>query len=260
MESAPSEPLPAEPGSCPGCGNLARVGALFCAVCGVSLSGSAAATIALPVARAEQAWLRVRSAAFCYLTLLVVVVGSSFVGWTTTDYFVVDLVMATVVGLFAWPLRAVLFNLLRRPQMDALAWALLLLGPPLLWGLNQGLIALVSDVPDVWIGDPVQDLRSVGASAMTIFFLVCVTPPVVEELAFRGLLLESIREPFGTLPAAIVTSALFSILHVALLSFIPLAALALVLAALRMRTGSLWPAIVGHGIFNTITLVVDLGG
>ena len=65
--------------------------------------------------------------------------------------------------------------------------------------------------------------------------------------------LENIREVFGTRPAAIVVSVLFAVLHLALLSFVPLAALALVLAALRVRTGSLWPSIAGHALFNSAT-------
>jgi membrane protease YdiL (CAAX protease family) len=90
-----------------------------------------------------------------------------------------------------------------------------------------------------------------------VFLLVCVTPPLLEEAAFRGVILEKIRESFGVRPAAIVVSVLFSVLHLAMLSFVPLAALALVLVALRIRTDSLWPSIVGHALFNLASLLFE---
>jgi membrane protease YdiL (CAAX protease family) len=138
--------------------------------------------------------------------------------------------------------------------MDAVAWALLLLGPAALWLLNQGLLSTVRDLPGVWVFDPVQDLRAAGASMGTVFVLVCVTPPFLEEAAFRGVILEQLRESFGIRPAAIVVALLFAVLHMAMLSFIPLAGMGLVLAALRIRTRSLWPAIAGHALFNLATM------
>jgi membrane protease YdiL (CAAX protease family) len=42
-----------------------------------------------------------------------------------------------------------------------------------------------------------------------------------------------------------------------MLSFVPLAALALVLVALRIRTDSLWPSIVGHALFNLASLLFE---
>jgi membrane protease YdiL (CAAX protease family) len=112
-------------------------------------------------------------------------------------------------------------------------------------------------LPGAFTLDPILELRSAGASTGTIFLLVCVTPPVLEEAAFRGVIFEKIHQSFGTRPAAIVIAILFSVLHLALLSFVPLAALALVLAAVRIRTGSLWPAIAGHALFNLTTMLFE---
>jgi membrane protease YdiL (CAAX protease family) len=235
---------------------------VFCAACGVPLADASPA-VALPTARARDAWKQVRSAAVCYLVLLAVVlgVGAFDAGERTVELYVVgDVATLLVVVAFGWPMRRDLARLLRVPQMDAAAWALLLIGPGGLWLLNQGLISTIAHLPGVLVSDPVAELRAAGASTVTVFLLVCVTPPLLEEAAFRGVILEKIRESFGVRPAAIVVSILFSILHLAMLSFIPLAALALVLAVLRLRTGSVWPAMVGHACFNGATMLFEVRG
>jgi membrane protease YdiL (CAAX protease family) len=212
------------------------------------------------VVRAREAWRQVRSAAVCYLALLTEVVGfrTFDTGAPTVEWYVAaDVAMLVVVIAFAWPIRRELVGLFRAPRMDAVAWALLLLGPTGLWFLNQGLISTIRDLPGVLVSDPIFELRRAGASTGTVFLLVCVTPPLLEEAAFRGVILEKIRESFGVRPAAIVVSVLFSVLHLAMLSFVPLAALALVLVALRIRTDSLWPSIVGHALFNLASLLFE---
>ncbi len=245
---------------CPACGNVGGAGAAFCAACGVRLSEISQPAVVLPVVRAGDAWQKVRSAAVCYLMLLAVVVGARAFDagdQTITLYAGADAVMLVVVVAFAWPMGRELVRMFRAPHMDAIAWGLLLLGPAGLWLLNFGLLSAVGDLPGILVSDPVQELREAGASTATVFLLVCITPPLLEEAAFRGVILEKIRESFGTRSAAIVVSVLFSVLHMAMLSFIPFAALALVLAALRLRTGSLWPAILGHALFNLAPMLLD---
>lgn len=243
---------PESPPRCPACGTHGGAGALFCASCGFYLGAGQRPAISLPVDRARDAWKKVRSAALFYLSLLAVVLllGGDFGDETVARYLAGDAATAVLVVGFAWPIRRDIVRLFRPPRMDAVSWALLAFGPAVLWLLNHGLVYAFRDVPGTFVSDPVLELRQAGASTTIVLLLVCVTPPLLEELAFRGVLLERIRESFGTQPAAIVVSILFSVLHLALLSFVPLAALALVFAALRVRTGSLWPAVVGHALFN----------
>jgi uncharacterized protein len=253
MESATSSSP-----SCPACGKIGGVGVVFCAVCGVRVAGGSEPLVALPAARAEDAWRRVRSAAICYLALLAVVLVLRMLdsGDRTLELSVAgDVVMFVIIAAFTWPMRREILALFRLPHMDAVAWLLLLLGPASLWLLNEGFLLATGDMPGVWVSDPILALRLAGASNATVLLLVCVTPPLLEEVAFRGVILEKIRESFGVRPAAVVVSMLFSVLHLAMLSFIPFAALALVLAALRIRTASLWPSIVGHALFNLATLL-----
>jgi uncharacterized protein len=79
---------------------------------------------------------------------------------------------------------------------------------------------------------------------------VVLVAPVVEELFFRGLLLGTIRERWGTLAAVIGSSVFFGATHFQPLQFAGLTAAGLVFAAAVVKTGRLGSAIAVHVGFN----------
>lgn len=102
------------------------------------------------------------------------------------------------------------------------------------------------------------DAATVSGVALAIA-VVCLVA-VGEEIAFRGVLLQLLL-PWGTRGAVAVSSALFGLTHtVNLLLGAPPAGVALQVlfsslgatayAALTLRTGSLWPAIVLHATYD----------
>jgi membrane protease YdiL (CAAX protease family) len=231
---------------------------MFCSGCGLQLAEGAPSPGTLPRVRAAAAWQRVRHAALCYLAFLGLVIVTNVLGaegGTVELYVLGDVLLAVTVVVFAWPVRRSIVGLLRVPRMDRVAWGLLLFGPLSLWLLNTGVVSAISGLPATPVSDPILELYLAGAPTWTVLLLVCVTPPLLEEIAFRGVILEQLRDPFGSRPAVVVVSILFSVIHLAMVSFLPFAALALVLAALRLRTGSLWPAILGHAMFNGATML-----
>jgi len=76
--------------------------------------------------------------------------------------------------------------------------------------------------------------------------------PVAEELLFRGILYPAIRQAGFPRLAWWGTSLLFAAIHVNLGAFLPLLALALVLAQLYERTGNLLAPITAHVLFNAL--------
>lgn len=85
--------------------------------------------------------------------------------------------------------------------------------------------------------------------------LAGVVAPFVEELAFRGLLYRWLRERFGLWVGVGASALAFSLVH-GIPALIPaLAALGAILALVYERSGSLWPAIVVHGAYNTVVTV-----
>lgn len=111
-----------------------------------------------------------------------------------------------------------------------------------------------------------QDIQQLGGHTplqlrIPLVLLVVSLGPVVEELLFRGVLLSALLQRRGVLTSVLLTSALFALVHLAGLQFhwyaVPqLFLLALLLAWLRLRSGSIWPAVVAHGTNNMLAVVV----
>jgi membrane protease YdiL (CAAX protease family) len=117
---------------------------------------------------------------------------------------------------------------------------------------------------------------SLGLPTVRVLGLVAANTLVVglsEEVMFRGLLYPALRRRLRIWPAILLTSALFGAVHV--LNVVTTGALAasalqavaaamsgLVFLALRLRTGSLWPAILYHAAwdFGTFVMVIAATG
>ena len=85
--------------------------------------------------------------------------------------------------------------------------------------------------------------------------LTCVIAPVSEEFLFRGYIFTALRNWRGTLPAALITGALFGGVHAGsapAVDLVPLAGLGFGLCLLYRWTGSLYPCIVVHSLNNSL--------
>lgn len=102
--------------------------------------------------------------------------------------------------------------------------------------------------------------RELPLPTLILAFVSVALAGVIEELAFRGVLL-SILLPKGLWRAVIVTSALFGLMHLSNLALgspwysvllqVTFATMAGTgYAAMRIRTGSLWPPIILHAAFD----------
>jgi membrane protease YdiL (CAAX protease family) len=95
-------------------------------------------------------------------------------------------------------------------------------------------------------------------SAIASLLAIAVAPACAEELAFRGALLGAIREAIGPRSAVILSAVLFGAIHLSPGGYrVPFALLlGLALGALRLRTGSVIPGMIAHGVLNATTLMV----
>jgi membrane protease YdiL (CAAX protease family) len=84
--------------------------------------------------------------------------------------------------------------------------------------------------------------------------VICTWIPFVEELTYRGLGY-SLLERFGRWPAILAVGVLFGLAHGLVLSLPIIAAFGCVLAWIRARTGSIFPGIALHSLFNLIALI-----
>jgi membrane protease YdiL (CAAX protease family) len=102
--------------------------------------------------------------------------------------------------------------------------------------------------------DAVRDLfkQLVGADApvaLTVIFLVVIAP-VTEEFFFRGVLQKGLARRYGRTKSIVWSGILFGLVHLLPWQVVPAALLGMLFAWWTDRTGSLWPALVGHAANN----------
>lgn len=113
-------------------------------------------------------------------------------------------------------------------------------------------------------------LKPVGLSGW-IFSIaaIAIAPAICEEILFRGLLTPVFRRAGGAAFAIAASAALFAAIHIdavregdaatTVYYRIPFAfVLGMLLAKIRIDTGSLWPPIIAHATLNATTFVVVL--
>jgi sodium transport system permease protein len=84
-------------------------------------------------------------------------------------------------------------------------------------------------------------------------FYIALLPAVCEELLCRGYLLQAWLPRMGKTRALIAVSIVFGILHLNPYRFLPTAFLGVVLGILAVETRSIFPAMLGHALCNTLT-------
>lgn len=121
----------------------------------------------------------------------------------------------------------------------------------------------VSDLVERRFPTPPEALRAQlaaltpGSSVLALLMLasVALIVPFIEELFFRGALFSPLVRGGAPLVAMLTTSVAFALAHQEPRNWAPLLLVALVLAELRLRGGSIWPGVALHAAFNGITLV-----
>jgi membrane protease YdiL (CAAX protease family) len=85
---------------------------------------------------------------------------------------------------------------------------------------------------------------------------------IFEEIPFRGFYLQAFKQRFGFLKANIITSILFSLIHIQkvivgdYLQIIMLLIIGLWLGYIFEKTKSLWASIIVHSVFNVLTVLL----
>lgn len=94
--------------------------------------------------------------------------------------------------------------------------------------------------------------------AQVLYLLrLCVLAPVLEELVFRGFLMQSLRR-FGDSFALICSALIFSLAHANMIQMPNAFITGLAMGYFALHTGSLIPVIVAHVLNNTIAVSVTL--
>ncbi len=103
-------------------------------------------------------------------------------------------------------------------------------------------------MPDAWDS-------SRAAPFLANALVVVLVAPFVEELLYRGLGMSLLLPFVGPLFSIAVTGVAFGLAHGLVLGLPVLSIFGFTLGWLRWKTGSVYPGIVVHGIFNAAALV-----
>jgi membrane protease YdiL (CAAX protease family) len=183
-------------------------------------------------------------------------------GELSLEWGVVGLALMQLVG-FALPSwlaarragRPAAILALVRPSGRALAGAALVAGS--YWVLSAAL--LVPLVEDLITEDEVRVLAehlSGPEPLVARLLLFALLPALCEELLFRGAIARGLRPRLGLVGAAVLSSAYFALLHGSVARLPITFALAMVLALVTLRSGSLVPAIAIHAGNNAAAVLL----
>ena len=91
-----------------------------------------------------------------------------------------------------------------------------------------------------------------------LFFMaisVSIVAPIVEEILFRGYLLQSLLSHFSEQKSSLISGFCFSIFHLQIAVVIPFMLVGWLFAFTRIKSGSLLPSVFAHASVNTISMV-----
>jgi membrane protease YdiL (CAAX protease family) len=102
-----------------------------------------------------------------------------------------------------------------------------------------------------------QLFRQHGANGFLVplALLIGATPAVCEELLFRGYVQTRLTRSFGPVIGILLASFLFAAFHFDIVHVIAVFPMGLFLGWISWRSGSLFPAMLGHFVNNVISVV-----
>ncbi len=175
--------------------------------------------------------------------------------------------LVALAAIFGWWLGPKAGVRLNRPAGGWVQTAAGFFGMPANWPILLGLTALVA--PFLNSGGPapthpLTDAAAGGAApieAISMLILAAVFAPFIEETIFRGLILTGLSSRLKSFWwANLIQAFLFAAIHPqGPLLWPMLGAIGFMAGVLVHRTGSLWPAILMHGLHNGLLVGLNLG-
>jgi sodium transport system permease protein len=146
---------------------------------------------------------------------------------------------------------------LRRPGWTA--WPAVAIGAPSFLVLGMGVAQLVNTylfpVPESLLEAFSRGL-TLDLGVIQLLFFLSLMPGVLEEIAFRGVLLHGLRKRLSSpWVAAVACGAIFGLFHVSLFRIVPTGLLGVALAMVVIRTRSIYPAMLWHLLNNALALI-----
>jgi membrane protease YdiL (CAAX protease family) len=125
------------------------------------------------------------------------------------------------------------------------------------------LFAVISDCLTRLLGRPLvpdfmADAYATAYCAPLFWIAIAVAAPLLEEVFFRGFLFEGFQySKLGPIGAVLLTSIAWTVLHVqyGVYELSTIFALGIVFGVARLQTGSIYPPLAMHSLFNLLAMV-----
>lgn len=197
-----------------------------------------------------------------YLALLGVQAAGLVYAQVTEDVFpaivATTAALAAVTLAFAVPHRALVLPAYRRAGFGPLGYLLVLLAAPAVCTIVLGYVRGLGDLFGIRVPGELEGLEAHGP--VIAILLVAIVPPLVEELAFRGLLYGGLRSTLTVGETFLISSFAFALLHLSVPSLITHFPIGLYFCWLRHRSGSLWPPMCAHACHNLGVVIAAYQG
>lgn len=177
---------------------------------------------------------------------------------TIANIFVYGLTLMLIIGVPLWvrsqKTTLVDLGLGRLPVWKDFAWLIVGVAAYVI------LTALVNGVARVLVpGADYEQPQDIGFSDLTnqlqflvTFISIVIVAPVAEEVMFRGYLFGKLRKTVKVWIAVILSALLFAVAHLQFNVALDTFALGVVLALLRVGSGSIWASILLHMLKNGV--------
>ncbi|TYT75114.1 ABC transporter permease subunit [Desulfobotulus mexicanus] len=165
--------------------------------------------------------------------------------------------------LLLWRYRLPPVATLSLRRVRPVVWPAVFLGVPAAMLAGHGLFWLTSLVlpmsPDALEAFNRAMLPD-NLSLWALLLLIGLFPAVCEELAFRGLLLHGLRSRYRFWGVVFLNGLIFGLFHVDLFRIVPTAFLGMIFAMITLLTGSIFPAMLWHGLNNMLAVLLHHAG
>lgn len=128
----------------------------------------------------------------------------------------------------------------------------------ILWGFVLVLITgiVIEPVLNLFPESFLELLNNMGANGGWSVLMLAILAPVLEEILFRGILLEAVREKYSSGRAIVVSALMFGVIHIIPQQVVNAFVIGLILGFIYVRTDSLWPVIIIHALNNAMAYVI----
>lgn len=120
------------------------------------------------------------------------------------------------------------------------------------------LLRLLVDALGLRIPPVQEELRQLaaGSAAPLVILVIVILAPIAEELFFRGLLFQALERRLGVWRAAVISAAVFGVVHVEWFVFVITFLFGIYLALIFRRRGTIVTPIVAHMLFNGLGVLL----